>query len=753
MGKFFTSIIAAAAMALPCVAGNFQPRPVDKQQRVITPPIELSVAPAKLASADSPRRTANVTASQVAPGVAVINWSLTGSYASYADIFEYIVAIYDSEGNELGYDWFYAEDGEEGVATTAVLGQYLEPGQYKAYVEADYNGYRYDYGTLDFTITTAAENELVQISNLTAENSEDLSTTTISWTQTGTLPATGYTVIEVQSAGEVIYSSLEDEAYGKVAIESPVTVSLPKDKDYYIIVSEYDSWAQSESQYLTTSFIQHSVGVNPFTPVDLVAQVDGVDVTFSWKSSKAESVPNSTVLWVLDEDGNAVVQQRIFHEGDEAQPQSYTLERLAPGTYTWAVRPVAEDNYYITKIVYSEENFTTIDVEAPVISAVEQTGGTTESVTVKVTVTDNYNTANQLTYAVYQGEALYEDIELGNGTITINGLEKGEEYTFTLVVKDWEGNESEPFSFTVKTSADVVAPVITKAELKETGKYHFTVEVVATDDVTAAENLKYYVSIEGEEVAVSLGEDGTAQVAGLEAGSDYEVTVIVEDEAGNCAESDAIAFTTQEASAVGGNVDALPYDNTFATLAEKEEVGLIDGNGDGDTWIFPSNNRDFLYYFWNGNSADEWIITPALKLEADKQYEVTVTARSYDATYPDRIEVKAGTAPDVASLTDEVIPSTYVTSTSFKDFTNSAFKVAADGYYNIGVHANTPSDSGYAIYIDEIKVSEVPVSVGITNIAASRTEGKTVYRLDGRQVNGQLRSGLYIVNGKKLVVK
>ena len=136
-------------------------------------------------------------------------------------------------------------------------------------------------------------------------------------------------------------------------------------------------------------------------------------------------------------------------------------------------------------------------------------------------------------------------------------------------------------------------------------------------------------------------------------------------------------------------VDELPYLNTLTT---KDEFGLftvIDANEDGKTWNFDTSYG--TYYIYNGSlDGDDWLISPAIKLEAGKKYHVSLDAKN--SGYPERFEVKLGAEATAEAMTTEVIPATDVTTKEFVTSEADAVTVAEDGYYYFGIHAISDAD-------------------------------------------------------------
>ena len=547
--KRFSLILSAVLFALSISANAIQIPAADVQARLkANPSLTANKAAAnglrRAPKAEIPA-TCTIEASEFAPGIGLIKFAPV-TYARYKTYFDYAVIISDAEGM-LGYGWFDSSDGETGVTTAAILGDTLAPGTYTVAVEVYYTDDEpWETGEGTLTIANAATAPVITVSDLTAVNSEDLSTTTISWKQEGQLPEGGFTYIQISSSGESIFNSLTDEKYGQVAINSPITVSLPKDKDYFIYLYEFYPGSTAMSQYVAFTYKQHSVGTNPFTPVNLQAAVDGTEVTFTWASYKADSIPAMTAIYFYDAEGNQLSYDLLEHTGDDAVGQTYAITMAAETTFGWGVRPVAADYYFITQL-QKGENFTTgKDNKKPVIDSVKVGDITTTSIELFVFAQVNYSDEDSLVFTVKNGETELLKAKADEGVLLLEGLTINTEYDLTIVATDEADNASEPFAIKVKTSNDTQAPVITVAALKKAIDHRAYIEVAATDNETAAEDIVFIVTVQGAAEPIEMkANNGVLVLGGLTESTAYSLTVAAKDKSANVsAASEAIAFTT-----------------------------------------------------------------------------------------------------------------------------------------------------------------------------------------------------------------
>ena len=154
-----------------------------------------------------------------------------------------------------------------------------------------------------------------------------------------------------------------------------------------------------------------------------------------------------------------------------------------------------------------------------------------------------------------------------------------------------------------------------------------------------------------------------------------------------------------------GDVFEPPYFDNFEDESSSRFYKIIDNNNDWSTWEWV-NDRDkgksFFYKFSKKNTGDDWLITPAFKLKGGKTYNVLFKASGRNSFYPERIEVKYGTSATAEGMTEEVMPTTEITSGEFEEF-EKQFTPAADGEYYIGFHAVSEPDR-YYLFLDDIGI-------------------------------------------------
>lgn len=171
----------------------------------------------------------------------------------------------------------------------------------------------------------------------------------------------------------------------------------------------------------------------------------------------------------------------------------------------------------------------------------------------------------------------------------------------------------------------------------------------------------------------------------------YEVTATAEGLSSDPVQSAIIAL---------GDQASIPFSWTFSKNSDRTALlyTIIDANNDGITW-----NNFAQYGPTRTNNADDWIITPPLRVEAKRAYKVTIDSRAYSSRYPQKFEVKAGFAPTVEGMTLAVIDTTVVNWDKVASTEGTVVLPDHDGPLYVGVHVVSDPNT-YNFYLSGVKV-------------------------------------------------
>ena len=152
-----------------------------------------------------------------------------------------------------------------------------------------------------------------------------------------------------------------------------------------------------------------------------------------------------------------------------------------------------------------------------------------------------------------------------------------------------------------------------------------------------------------------------------------------------------------------GDAIVPPYYEPFDSEGSFNMFSVVNSNGDEKTWEYDAFSQSAVYRYSEDFAADDWLITPPLKLEKGKIYSVSYAANSYLNNFPERMEVKYGKAADPAQLT-EVLQEPQTLPEGKTSFQYDIIP-SEDMEVYVGFHAMSDANM-FRLYLDDIRVSE-----------------------------------------------
>lgn len=184
-------------------------------------------------------------------------------------------------------------------------------------------------------------------------------------------------------------------------------------------------------------------------------------------------------------------------------------------------------------------------------------------------------------------------------------------------------------------------------------------------------------------------------------------------------------YTFGVASRYNGDVSDVTYADPVAIgfrtppyapdLSRKDVFGdftTVDGNDDDISWKW--ENGEVFYQNSRYADADDWLITPPVKLESGKFYELSFNVAGTSERYTERMEVAMGAAPDpvkgevldVYDIDRTVVDELDIICDRNSPMTVSrVVSVTENGNYVFGFHCISPKDM-FRLYLSEIGISE-----------------------------------------------
>lgn len=168
----------------------------------------------------------------------------------------------------------------------------------------------------------------------------------------------------------------------------------------------------------------------------------------------------------------------------------------------------------------------------------------------------------------------------------------------------------------------------------------------------------------------------------------------------------------------------LPWQVSLTTEEAFDLFEIIDANHDDYTWQFWTKdyrNYNATYGCHPRNTADDWLVTPPIPMEAGQNYNIIFNVSGNGTYYTEKFEVAAGVLPTAAGMSQgtKLLPVT-----ELHDYHPQEFRVTyspqTSGNYFIGFHAVSDPD------MDRIFLYDVKVETGAVNEAPGEVTGLKV---------------------------
>lgn len=191
-----------------------------------------------------------------------------------------------------------------------------------------------------------------------------------------------------------------------------------------------------------------------------------------------------------------------------------------------------------------------------------------------------------------------------------------------------------------------------------------------------------------------------------------------------------------------GDAFEVPYYEGFDNEASGALFTILDNDGDGKTWQWQNGRMYATYAAADAPDCDDWLISPPVKMQAGRAYEISMMIGAAASSYPEKFEVLLGNAASPEAMTISVIGETVIT-TGMTEFVNDNVVVPADGNYYLAVHKMSAADM-YNLYVDDIRIEFGPVATApaaVTDLTVTpgtkgAMEAKLKFTAPSKSVNG-----------------
>lgn len=159
----------------------------------------------------------------------------------------------------------------------------------------------------------------------------------------------------------------------------------------------------------------------------------------------------------------------------------------------------------------------------------------------------------------------------------------------------------------------------------------------------------------------------------------------------------------------------------FAQSSGLDRFTILNENGDDNQWRWYGG--EIFCHLNSTLQMDDWLITPALRVEAGKVYSLAFRAYATNHKNVERMEVKLGTSATVAGMNTELMAPTDISVLRGDNVvTTIFFQAPSTGEFFVGFHGISEPNR-YNLYLDDIRVSgpmsaDIPAAVSGLRVQA-----------------------------------
>lgn len=229
--------------------------------------------------------------------------------------------------------------------------------------------------------------------------------------------------------------------------------------------------------------------------------------------------------------------------------------------------------------------------------------------------------------------------------------------------------------------------------------------------------------------------------------------------------------STLSNSIIYGQSYTVPYVDDFSAEGALDVYTILDVDGNGETWhINPYSGNNLVEaavpYDENTAQANDWLLTPNVRLEAGHVYRVTTHMRNMWTGTPEKIAFGfvPGTDLDISNMTS-IREFEFNTPSMTLEDQSADFSVPADGDYKLALGYLSEKGGGRGgVFMSQFRIEEVGLATAPAAPSAltvtpdpSKAQKATIaftaptLTLGGNALSGQLSANIYIDGGTEAI--
>lgn len=226
-----------------------------------------------------------------------------------------------------------------------------------------------------------------------------------------------------------------------------------------------------------------------------------------------------------------------------------------------------------------------------------------------------------------------------------------------------------------------------------------------TPGITITDNYATFPDIPAGQSRTSQPNHFTFRVGtGVTCGTEINFNIQINSNEGSWSDT----FTMKVGQIVPGGTVTVFQENFNSVTVPNLPPGWTTQVISGNAWAtynsyYCSTPNQLNYPFHTTQAANSWAFTPGCSLQAGVTYTLNFNKRVASSTYPENLEVKAGTAPNASSQTILIWSQTNITNTTCQ-LQSPTFTVPSNGTYYIGFHCTSAPDM-WRMIVDDVSIT------------------------------------------------
>lgn len=160
---------------------------------------------------------------------------------------------------------------------------------------------------------------------------------------------------------------------------------------------------------------------------------------------------------------------------------------------------------------------------------------------------------------------------------------------------------------------------------------------------------------------------------------------------------------------IAGPAYKVPASIGFSDLDEFNLWTVVDANGNGSTWnyqsaMYGSKGGAYCSYYYDQLAAADWLISPRVRLEANKHYKMTFDATPGNKKIIETLAISMGQGTDIAQ--QDSVTQFDIASAETVNLRANLPLVKNTGDYNLGFFYRSYMSTGYMLTLNNVKVEE-----------------------------------------------